>query len=369
MPYGVFEKMKRFLIKLLGVVPIFIVIIFVNFRVDPANIFKKDYERKAAEILLSGQSVVGMDNYDERILQEEIIRRIKETPDAIIIGSSRVMTLSDEVIGNEEEYWNHGVSGAGIPDYLGILGIYDEYSELPGQVIIGLDPWILNDNSGDTRYQSIAKYVDRFRKKVEGTDSRIQLERNSFEKEMQLVSLSYFQSAFHLVTENPELLKKSAIEFYGTNKKDVEDSIRYTDGSIEYNKAFRERSAEDTFADAKTYVSQGIYQIENYQMLSMEKRMLFEKMIDYLQKDGVDVIFYLPPYHPYVYEYIKENKNYEMVLEVERYFRKIAEGEGIKLYGSYNPETLDCVEEDFLDGMHMKRECISKSWKQVSNVY
>lgn len=357
--------MKRFLLKLTGFVPILAVIIFVNFRVDPANIYKKGYEQKAAEILLSGQNVVGMDNYDERILQEEIIRKLKETPDAIIIGSSRVMTLSGEMIGIEEEYWNHGVSGAGIPDYLGILGIYDEYSELSGRVIIGLDPWILNDNSRDTRYQSIAKYVDRFRKKIEGTDGRIQLERISFEKEMQLVSLSYFQSAFHLVTENPELLKKSATGFYGTNKKDVADSIRYTDGSIEYNKAFRERSVEAAFADAKIYVSQGIYQIENYQMLSMEKRMLFENMIDYLQKDGADVIFYLPPYHPFVYEFIKENKNYQMVLEAEKYFRNVAEEKGIKLYGSYNPGFLNCTEEDFLDGMHMKRECILKSWKQA----
>lgn len=290
--------MKRFISKLVGFVPILTVIIFVNLRVDPANIYKKDYERKAAEILLSGQNVVGMDNYDERILQEEIIRRLKETPDTIIIGSSRVMTLSGEVLGIEGGCWNHGVSGAGILDYLGILGIYDEYSELPGQVIIGLDPWILNDNSTDTRYQSIAKYVDRFRRKVEGTDGRIQLERISFEKEMQLVSLSYFQSALHLITENPELLKKSEIKFYGTNKKDVEESIRYTDGSIEYNRVARKWTVDEVFANAKAYVSQELYEIENYQILSKEKCTLFENMIDYLQKNGTDIIFYLPPYHP-----------------------------------------------------------------------
>lgn len=65
------------------------------------------------------------------------------------------MTLSSKVIKNKEMIRNHGMSGAGVFDYLGILGIYESCNKLPGTVIMGLDPWILNESSGDTLIHDI----------------------------------------------------------------------------------------------------------------------------------------------------------------------------------------------------------------------
>ncbi len=51
---------------------------------------------------------------------------------------------------------------------------------------------------------------------------------------------------------------------------------------------------------------------------------------------------------------------------VEEYLGDIAEDKGIPGYGSYDSTRLQCTDEDFLDGMHMRREDIYKAWNIVN---
>lgn len=213
--------MKYFLKKLSKFVPILVIVAMVNLTVDPANIYKEKYEEKAAKLLLSGKNVAGMTNYDERILQEELIKGEHGCPDTIIIGSSRVMTLSNETIGIEN-YRNHGVSGAGIFDYMGILGVYESCNKMPKKVIIGIDPWVLNENNGDTRYQSFMQYVNICQELIQGKNKTIKMiKKISLEKEMQLLSIPYFQSSIHELVKDPgKILKfENTVDFYSTEKK------------------------------------------------------------------------------------------------------------------------------------------------------
>lgn len=102
--------------------------------------------------------------------------------------------------------------------------------------------------------------------------------------------------------------------------------------------------------------------MENFDSLSILYCDLLEKLVGYLQNRKVEVVFYLPPYHPYVYNYIETSEKYQIVLEVENYLRNLALEKGIEVYGSYDPDLLGCTEKDFLDGMHMRRVDISKAW-------
>ena len=339
--------MKHFLINLAKFLPIVIAVAAVNVIVDPANIYVKGYEEEMADLLLAGKNVAGMTNYDERILQEDIIQKEKICPDIIIVGSSRVMIISDESI-NIENYRNHGMSGAGIWDYIGILGIYEAEDKMPEQIIMGLDPWILNENNGDARYQSLAGYIDEFKETIRGTEKQQEGRKSlpSFEKELQLFSIPYFQNSVKKLLKDPKSVLKlnGKKKFYGTEKRIVEDAIYYTDGSMESNREYRERDVETVNADAKGYVTGKVYQLENYDSLSEINCDMLERTIDYLQDKG---------------------EKYKMVLAAEIYFRDLAAKKEIDVYGSYDPKELGCTEEDFLDGMHMKRERISNSWKKV----
>lgn len=353
--------MRKFALKIFGFFPILLLVILINWKIDPANIYQKEYEGNAANILISGQNIVGMNNYDERIFQEKIIEKSKKCPDTIILGSSRIMTLSSDAI-EIENYWNHGMSGAGLFDYIGILGIYKKYGKMPKKIIIGVDPWILNDENGDTRYQSIMLYINEFKMLFNNKD-KASFKIPSFDKELQLLSLSYFQSSIEFIIKTSN---GKRCDYYGTLEKDGhENRIRYIDGSIEYEKNIREISVEKVNNLAKSYIAGEIYQIENYKELSKKNSLMFEKMVEYLQENGIQICFYLSPYHPLVYNYLKENKDYQMVLQAEDYFRDIAKKRKIQVYGSYDPFLLECEENDFQDGMHLKRSSMSKSWKNV----
>ena len=61
---------------------------------DAAKIFHTGYERNIANIIYSSKNATNISNYDERILQKELINKIKSKPDILILGSSRTMLIN-----------------------------------------------------------------------------------------------------------------------------------------------------------------------------------------------------------------------------------------------------------------------------------
>lgn len=361
--------MGKFLKKIILFAPIILVIAVFNVIVDPANVYIKEYVTEIAELMLSGENVAGINNCDERTLQEEIIERESICPDTIILGSSRIMTMSGEVIKDKGRCRNHGMSGAGIFDYLGVLGIYNSNNKLPNTVILGLDPWILNENNGETRYQSIMPYIKNFEKTLHVYEkSKDEKECFSFDKRFQtLLSVAYFQNSVKFLLQNPEKLLRIGqdIDFYATRKTVVDENLRYADGSIEYQLEERKRDVGQVNVIARKYVAREIYQVEEYDFLYERYCVLLKKLIEYLQEKEVEVLIFLPPYHPYVYQYFEKNTNYKNIMEAEKFIRNLGNEKGIGIYGSYDPKKAGCYEEDFVDGMHLKRSSIGKIWKNT----
>jgi len=87
---------------------------------------------------------------------------------------------------------------------------------------------------------------------------------------------------------------------------------------------------------------------------------MFEKFVKRLQKKGIRVIFYLPPYHPMAYQRLMKNPKYAIINDVEKYTRLMASKNKIQVIGSYNPEHLNLSGEDFFDAIHAKEPAIKK---------
>ncbi|WP_320971640.1 hypothetical protein [Enterocloster bolteae] len=82
----------------------------------------------------------------------------------------------------------------------------------------------------------------------------------------------------------------------------------------------------------------------DYNSLDDELKAEFENLVNYFVSEGIEVIFYLPPYHPIVYDYINKHEKYREVLLAEKYFKDFAIDNSIELYGSYDPACCDCNE-------------------------
>lgn len=79
--------------------------------------------------------------------------------------------------------------------------------------------------------------------------------------------------------------------------------------------------------------------------------------LDILEND-IELSFFLSPYHPLVYEKIKEE--YHIVLDVEKKILEFADDRKIDLIGSFSPIKTSHISKDFFDGMHLKEVSVKQ---------
>ena len=279
--------------------------------------------------------------YSSKINERTFIKsRIKFEniyPEAIAIGSSRLMQASSRV--TQLDLLNLSVSGASIEDLLAIWELSSNKFN-PTYVFLGADPWIFNVNSGQSRWKSLeTEYVSGLSKlglakDVSQSPSVSSLAFNS-------VAVKFFdsinQSKIRAEDDTPSFL----------------DKIR-KDGSRVYNLAYANKLPEEVERGAPSNLS---YAMSKYQY-SDEIRHILEKFLSQLKGQNRKVVFVLSPYHPSLYDLMRlQDRKF---LEIESIFRDIAVTNGVQLIGSYDPTYVGCSSEDFYDGMHPKEKCMEK---------
>lgn len=356
--------MAKLLKKILLLLPIPVVVFTTTWMVDPANIKNDDsYETGVASILLSGKNVANLINFKERKLQQKIILGLSKTPEVIVLGSSRSMPINSAFF-PEQSLLNNSVSGASIEDYIGLFDLYRKRGFKPTLVIIGLDPWVLNRNNDQNRWEDL--YDEYFEmKSVLGfasshkptTQEKLLYKIRIYKKYKEFISAEYFNQSFIDLMQKGRAGKK----YWATDKLEAEEPIKMVDGSLVYAKKMREKDVSDINRDAKIFaMASPMYSLGNFKELDQPTMLLLESFIDYLKKNGIKVQFFLPPYHPTAYAVIKANNAYKMVEESEKWYRSLAIKHKIGLVGSFDPKVSSLEEYDFYDGMHPKNEAVRR---------
>ncbi|MDA9574285.1 hypothetical protein N9R52_01625 [Porticoccaceae bacterium] len=322
---------------------------FFNYKVDSLSIFgNSNHVSRAAKSLTDGNMIAGLENFDERLLQELIVKNLEVRNSVIAVGSSKTMLLRKRFFLEDEiNFFNHSVSGATLEDYISIVGLYELiYDYLPSTIILGIDPWVFNKNNGQTRWKTLEKYYSYQLNKMSDRweDTSIKLDVNKWK---QLINYDYTVSNVVFLAN---LLRNDGNEFYITKTIHVDDLVREVDGSINYPYIMRFPNQEKVRASALKHGKYPVYSLEDFNSLNNQKS--FEKFVDYLQASQVEVIFFLPVYHPATYDLLINNPSYNIISEVEQYLVRLAAEKDISVKGSYNPHKFNLSNKDFLDGMH-----------------
>lgn len=130
----------------------------------------------------------------------------------------------------------------------------------------------------------------------------------------------------------------------------------FKESSIVYGNESRNISPEDALGKAKRYAQGDVYGIAKFNSVSLPLADIFDAFVKDMVKRNIEVEFLLTPYHPYVYGVI--DKDYSAVIETEKFVRKYAEKNSIRLYGSFDPQKLSLGDECFRDGMHCRPSAI-----------
>ena len=87
-----------------------------------------------------------------------------------------------------------------------------------------------------------------------------------------------------------------------------EGFTRLKDGSVCYEALYRNASMDEVEKKAKSdlMAANPIYPLGNFTHLSEHYKLIFSNFVEYLQKQNVEVEFFLSPFHPIVYEYFKK---------------------------------------------------------------
>jgi hypothetical protein len=354
---------KRFC---LVVMPILIIVSSVNYFGDAANIFKKDYEKNIANDILKGNNVTNVANHNERLLQKYLISNSSFCPDVLMLGASRSMLINSTYF-KGETFFNNCVSGATIEDLIAIVEMYRQKKCLPKKIIIGVEPYFLNGNNNQKRWETLELEYQTFINQTANDSlkkednlifkTQVFLKRGFVFKE--LVSPSYFKSSILEL-----IMSKNSAPFV-TDKITNKTFTKLSDGSVNYDVGYREASNEMVEEKVSGFLARDISNFENFDKLDISLQSKFISLIDYLLLHNVKVEFFVAPYHPKVYEFITHTAKYKNVIKSETFFESLALKKKIKIIGSSDPNKLNLDGTYFYDALHLKEKGISEIFKSV----
>ena len=339
--------------------PVFCLVLGVNLFVDPAHLFNSEaYVGRVAAILLKGKNVAGLSNYDERLLQKIVIENRENEIDTIVMGSSRAMILSNDLL-HDGSFFNHAVSGATIEDYVAITQLFLDNGGLPDSVYIGVDPWLFNINNGQIRWKTLSKDYQKGLQTLNIHDSsKLQdfISLGWLDRWFEIVSPAYFQSSID------HLLKHKGLPdpFFETDSDELDVAIKKADGTISYDKPYRDAGVEQVQGQVKSAMNKQPYSLGSYYQIDPSLQVRFEALLHFLKSEGVEVTLILSPYHPLFYDFLITGENTAIILDVQKYIGTLGQDMGIPVIGSYDPADIPCKEEEFYDEMHPRPACFQK---------
>lgn len=352
-------RVLRLLLKgLLLVVPLALLLVRVNYAVDGSAILRGDkYELEIATAWLNGKAVGNFDNtINERSVMRLYVENLESGLGTLVLGSSRAMQITAAIAGEEGSFFNAGMTGADRKDILSTFYLFDRADKLPQNLVVSADPWLLFDSDATLNFRSDDNLYREFLRERLGYDVEYVPEDDSVRREA-LVSIAYFQENIlyhftdHSSDARPSILPDQLLDY--------DFDIRNSDGTQLYAATFRNRPQEEADVDALVLTGVDYSQLYGFTEVSEELAGQLEDFVAYAENRGVEVTLILTPFHPIYWDKLAADPNYCAVIPAEQTLREIAARTGADVYGSYNPTTANCTNEDFYDGLHIRRESIA----------
>lgn len=363
--------------RIVLLVPILVFMVWVSYTVDRSGLFQGELApRRIVDLMLQGYDVTNFESMDERQVVQLYAQDVPETPQVIGIGSSRVLQFNRELVG-VDSFFNMGVTGADVRDNMTSYYKMVTYDKAPEVLIWSVDPWVFYGNEAAYDYRADAELYNEFLTKVLGVPTDYE-EPDKVELWKALVEPAYFQGNvdYYVKNRGQDVVTDddgNTIEFNPVtgDPYDQTTTIKRSDGSVLYDTAFRNQTQEQILAlAAAASTTFNSVHMEGFDAMSDTQIQAFEAFIDYAHSQGTTVILVLSPWHPFLYNYLlNETDLHKGFFQVELWIRQYCAENNIPLYGSYDPECIEGIEEmDFFDGLHCKDTGIKKFFPGVPAV-
>lgn len=360
------------LTKLIFIIILLIILVSLfNYFYDGGNEFyhAQHMNEQISTALVDNKSVLVCSNYNDRAVQLKMLENLKHRPQILILGSSRTLPITQQLF-NKLNFYNASVNGGTLQDDIALYYLFQKKGWQPNYVVIAIDPWLLDKNSGEVKWRSeiFSEFIKG--KRLVSHESSFQFQdrvNGIFEKYSQLLSSNYFIASL----KNFKLIRRISLTQLPINNIIVnpgETVKKYANCYLLLPQGSRLNSIAEESVDSATADYSGrtqISQTSRNMAIDTESATLFEDFIRYLKIHHVNIIFYFPPYEPAAYLAIAEDRNYRNVYKIEDYFLNIAKKYNIQVVGNYDPNKLGLQSNEFIDYIHLKKEALDKIFLDI----
>lgn len=336
---------------LILIVPLCLLLVGVNYFVDPANVFNAaKFVDAVYDITVSGLNADGVSNYADRLFVEKRISAMDEAPDVMVYGSSRSAQIDSLIAG--ASCFNASVSGATLEDVVSIYEISRTKGLAPKRVVLCVEPWFFDSHKNDARYGLyLSKYYESFINRNIDVEYSYEGESLAESNARELFSLEYFQSGANSLFGSSvnEHRFPTATESLETNSGMIK-----SDGSFVYPNSYLRASDSDILLRKEEALEGIISSLRDSGGIDQNKKAVFESLVKDILSDGSSLTILISPYDPYVFGEIQAvpaaNEN---LSDIESYLGRFCEETGATLVGSYDPAKCGFSSASFIDALHI----------------
>lgn len=306
-----------------------------------------------AEAFARGENYAVFDlNINIRELRDEHIKRMKKTPDIMVLGASHWQEAHRWLL-PKSNFYNAHVHRDYYEDMLAMTEILVRHDRLPKRLIIAIRDKLFTPVESRTDhlwlpgvpyYRDMAK---RLAVSEHSTWSTLPVPR--WRELISLPMLYANSTRFANATVTPQATTESRFE-------DLD--VLLPGGSIiwsaEHMRLFTQERSRRTaleFANAS---------INDPPQIDPKGVKAIEALFDFLKSKGVEVILAHPPFNPVFYDHAMKGPYAEGLYRVEELTRDFARKYNWRIIGSFDPRVVGCTASMYIDAEHANPHCLSK---------
>lgn len=353
---------KKWIVMVLFALPIILLLVGVNYIADPGNLFHDFYDELTDAIIAGEEVQILSNNSDEREISKQLIEKMPQEIDCLVLGPSLALTIGQEMTG-AKTFYNLAMSSADYYDLLAMIALLNLNDKKVDRMIICFDSRLFDDavSESDGRHDKLMEYslyMEDILTKQPSSGKGLKLPKENRTSTLsnlsQLFSISYFQYSVDYLKANGRNVLGERWQVADKNST----AARYlADYSMLYGADQEDTTAEEVIEASRIYWLEA--NVTEYAYANEDKLATFEKLIQLLQRQGTEIELFLCPFAPALWDRIGE-EHYPMLFQLEAKAAELAETYHLKVTGSYNPYKVGLTNEHFYDSRHVKRSAIGE---------
>lgn len=336
-----------------------------------ANLFRNDAEiASLVRGQIAGNKVLfPPEDFEERPYKKEMVRQRAADLKVLVTGSSRVILLDADLLNTDRRFfYNLGVSGGTFEDHLIWWQVCKEQNVRPAVVLLGLDPWIFNEDSGEVRWKALAPELQRIQYSYLGAWQSPKYYFADWQvwsywlKATDLMSKARLTSALTALRRS-WVPPSQTLALVDEPEKPPEKYGWRADGSYLYkSSSLRNRFVGEAAKQELDGARAGrFYQFSGWHRLSQDRMQILERLLGDMRSYQVQVIGLTLPYAPAYWEILQKHRLYAQLVNQESAFLRHSFSKfQFVYYDLLNPAMAGVSSEDFHDSIHLTRSGLTK---------